>query len=121
VSYKEVNNVEESSSILQNMFNECSTSSLNEFDIEVVESHPHAAWKLLNITAGQVYSDLSMFHLKFVSRVIIKKSMSQFQNNYDTTQTISLLNPKQIQVEANKHHTQYLHLGCIRRHKCSCP
>ena len=55
-----------------------------------------------------------MFHLKVVSRLIVKESVSRIQQNSDVSQTISLINVKEAQSEARKHKTNYLHFGCIR-------
>ena len=55
-----------------------------------------------------------MFHLKAFSCVKVKEVVSEVQENCDTTQTVALLDPKEIQDEAKRHGTKYLHLGCIR-------
>jgi hypothetical protein len=55
-----------------------------------------------------------MFHLKAITRVIVKESISRIQQNSDVSQTIPLINAKEIQNEAKKHGTNYLHFGCIR-------
>jgi hypothetical protein len=54
-----------------------------------------------------------MFHLRAVCRVIVKESVSRIQQNSDVSQTISLINVKEIQVEEKKHKTNFLHFGCI--------
>jgi hypothetical protein len=59
-------------------------------DIEEVEINPQAAWKLPSISPSKVYQDLNMFHLKAVTRVVVKESVSTIQQNCDVTQTISL-------------------------------
>lgn len=43
-----------------------------------------------------------------------EESVSTIQQNNNEVQTISLLNPKEIQKEAKKHGTQFVHFGCIR-------
>jgi hypothetical protein len=116
MSFKEVRDVEcsTSESSLSSMFSDNHTECLNKANIEVVESQPQAAWKLPAISPNQVYNDLSMFHLRAITRVFVKESVSRIQQNSDVTQTISLLNVKEIQAEAKKHKTNYLHFGCIR-------
>ena len=96
------------------MFESSSNKTLNSADLELVEKNPQAAWKLPSVNPSQVYADLSMFHLKVVSLVKVKEVVSEVQENCDTTQTVALLDPKEIQAEAKRHGTKYLHLGCIR-------
>jgi len=118
ISFKKIKNVEElasrNSSALSEMFESCPTTTLNTANIKHVQQNPQAAWKLPNIAPSQVYADLSMFHLKVVSHVKVKEVVSEVQENCDTTQTIALLDPKEIQAEAKRHGTKHLHLGCIR-------
>jgi hypothetical protein len=90
------------------------SQSINHASIEEVETQPQAAWKLPPISPSRVYQDLNMFHLKAVTRVIVKESVSRIQQNNDVSQTIPLINAKEIQNEAKKHGTNYLHFGCIR-------
>jgi hypothetical protein len=61
--------------------------SINYASIEEVETQPQAAWKLPPIAPSQVYQDLNMFHLKAVTRVIVKESVSRIQQNSDVSQT----------------------------------
>ena len=79
VSFRDIQNVEEestsgrtSTSNLSSMFADNNVHSLNHASIEAIESQPQAAWKLPAISPNQVYNDLSMFHLRDVSRVIVK-------------------------------------------------
>jgi hypothetical protein len=90
------------------------SQSINHASIEEVETQPQATWKLPLISPSCVYQDLNIFHLKVVTRVIVKESVSRIQQNSDVSQTISLINAKQIQKEAKRHGTNYLHFGCIR-------
>ena len=118
MSFKDIKHVETiastSSSALSYMFKSCSTTTLNSADLELVEKNPQAAWKLPSVNPSHIYADLNIFHLKAVSRVKFKEVVSEVQENCDTTQTIALLDPKEIQAEAKRHGTKYLHLGCIR-------
>jgi hypothetical protein len=121
MSFREIQNAEEestsgrtSTSSLDSMFADNKLRSLNHASIEEIETQPQAAWKLPAISPSRVYNDLSMFHLKAVSRVIVKESVSRIQQNSDVSQTISLINVKEVQAEARKHKTNYLHFGCIR-------
>lgn len=54
-----------------------------------------------------------MFHLKAATRISIKESISQIQENSYNIQSIPLLDPKALQAEAKRLKTKYLHLGCI--------
>jgi hypothetical protein len=121
VSFREVKNAEETSTSgsdpvnsLESMFSLNRTQSINHASIEEVETNPQAAWKLPPISPSKVYQDLNMFHLKAVTRVFVKESVSRIQQNSDVSQTISLINPKEVQKEAKKHGTNFLHFGCIR-------
>jgi hypothetical protein len=96
------------------MFADNKLHSLNHASIEEIETQPQAAWKLPAIAPSQVYKYLNMFHLKEVSRVIVKESVSHIQQNSNVSQTISLINVKEVQAEARKHKTNCLHFGCIR-------
>ena len=115
--FKDIKHVESlastSSSSLSDMFESSSTKTLNSADLELVEKNPQASWKLPSVNPSQVYADLNMFHLKVVSRVKVKEVVSKVQENCNTTQTVALLDPKEIQAEAKRHGTKYLHLGCI--------
>jgi hypothetical protein len=120
MSFRDVRNAEESTSepdsvnSLESMFSFNRSQSINHASIEEVETNPQAAWKLPPISPSRVYQDLNMFHLKAVTRVIVKESVSRIQQNSDISQTISLINAKEIQKEAKRHGTNYLHFGCIR-------
>jgi hypothetical protein len=96
------------------MFSLSRSETINQANIEVVEENPQAAWKLPSISPSKVYQDLNMFHLKAVTRVFVKESISTIQQNSNETQTIALLNPKEIQQEAKRHETKFIHFGCIR-------
>jgi hypothetical protein len=41
-----------------------------------------------------------MFHLKAITRIFVKESVSTIQQNSNEMQTIALLDPKEIQKEA---------------------
>lgn len=111
VSFRELQNVEDQSTSGRDSVR---SHSLNYASIEKVETQPRATWILPVISPSQVYKDLNMFHLKAVSRVIVKESVSRIQQNSDVNQTISLINVKEVQNEAKKHETNYLRFGCIR-------
>ena len=76
------------------MFFDNNVECLNQANIEVVESQPQAAWRLPDISPNQVYSHLSMFHIRAITRVFYKESINSIQQNSDVSQTISLLNVK---------------------------
>ena len=118
MSFKDIKHAEylasTKSSALSDMFESSSTKTLNFVDLELVEKNPQAAWKLPSVNPSQVYADFNMFHHKAVSHVKVKEVVSKVQENCDTTQTVALLDPKEIQAEAKRHGTKYLHLGCIR-------
>ena len=99
---------------LRDMFASSASRTLNSAKLTYEESQPSARWELPQISPSEVYSDLAPFHLIVVSRIRIKESVSQVQENSDSIQTISLLDPKALQAEAKKLKTNYLHLGCIR-------
>jgi hypothetical protein len=84
VSFTEVRNAEETSTSgsdhvnsLESMFSFNRTQSINHASIEEVETNPQAAWKLPPISPSRVYQDLNMFHLKAMTRVIVKESVSR--------------------------------------------
>jgi hypothetical protein len=98
VSFRDIKNAEEASTSgndsvnsLESMFSLSRSQSINHADIEEVETNPQAAWKLPAINPSKVYQDLNMFHLKAVTRVFVKESISTIQQNSNVTQTISLL------------------------------
>jgi hypothetical protein len=99
---------------LVSMFSLSRSQSINEANMEIVEENPQAAWKLPAINPSQVYKDLTMFHLQAITRIFVKESVSTIQQNINEVQTISLLDPKEIQKEAKKHGTKFVHFGCIR-------
>jgi hypothetical protein len=114
VSFRDIQNDEEestsgrtSTSSLSSMFADNNVHSLNHASIEAIEYQPQAVWKLPAISPNQVYNDLSMFHLCAVSRVIVKESVSRIRQNSDVSQTISLINVKEIQAEEKKHKTNF--------------
>ena len=91
-SFRELQNVEDQStsgrdfvSSLEFMFANNRSHSLNYASIEEVETQPQDAWKLPAISPSQVYKYLNMFHLKVVSRVIVKESVSRIQQNNDVS------------------------------------
>jgi len=116
ISYRDIE--EQESSIQENplrdMFAIASSKVLNSADLEYEESQRFARWKRPSINASKFYADLSTFHLVAATRISIKESISQIQENSNCVQSIPLLNPKQLQAEAKRLKTQYLHLGCIR-------
>jgi len=118
MSFKDIKRSEEdaetSTSGLESMFSLSRSQTINQADIEIVEENPQAAWKLPSISPSQVYQDLNMFHLKAITRIFVKESVSTIQQNSNEMQTIALLDPKEIQKEAKKHKTKFLHFGCIR-------
>lgn len=79
---------------LRDMFATSSSHVLNQAELEYKESQPSPRWELPVIAPSEVYSDVSMFHLKTVTRISIKESVNQIQENSDVIQTIPLLNPK---------------------------
>jgi len=69
---------------LREMF-ECSSSrTLNSAELTYQESLPSARWALLDITPSEFYSDLAPFHLIAASRISIKESVSQVQENSES-------------------------------------
>jgi hypothetical protein len=96
------------------MFSLSRSPSVNQADIEIVEENPQAAWKLPAIEPGKIYKDLSAFHLKAITRVFVKESISTIQQNSNEVQTISLLKPEEIRKTAKKHDCKFIHFGCIR-------
>lgn len=116
VSYRDIEEQESSAqeNPLRDMFAIASSKVLNSAELEYEESQPSTRWQLPSINALEVYVDTSAFHLIAATRISIKESMSKIQENYDCVQSIPLLNPKQLQAEAKRLKTQYLHLGCTR-------
>lgn len=98
---------------LANMFSLSKSQSINEANMEIVEENPQATWKLPAINPSHVYKNLNMFHLQAITRIFVKESVSTIQKNSNEVQTISLLDPKEIQKEAKKHGTKFVHFGCI--------
>ena len=105
MSFKDIKHVESlastSSSALSDMFESSSTKTLNYVDLELVEQNPQAAWKLPTVNPSEVYADLNMFHLKAVSRVKVKEVVSEVQENFDTTQTVALLDQNKFKLKLN--------------------
>lgn len=99
---------------LKEMFENNASRTLNSAELTYEEFQPSARWALPDITPSEVYCDLAPFHLIAASRISIKESVSQVQENSESIQTIPLLNPQALQAEAKKLKTNYLHLGCIR-------
>ena len=66
------------------------------------------------ISGSEVYVDMAVWNLKAATRISIKESISSIEENSNCVQSIPLLDPKQLQAEARKLGTKYLHLGCIR-------
>jgi len=81
---------------LREMFASSSRRVLNFAELSYEESQPSARWELPQIAPSEVYSNLSAFHLIAASRIIIKESVSQVQENSDNIQTISLLKTKEL-------------------------
>lgn len=79
---------------LRDMFASSSSRTLNFVELTYEETQPSARWELPHISPFEVYSDLAPFHLIVASRISIKESVSQVQENFDNIHTISLLNPK---------------------------
>ena len=96
------------------MFDSSSSSVINSVELEYLECQPSPRWKFPSINASDVYSDLSSFHLIAATRLSVKETISQIQENSDCVQSIPLLDPKILQEKAKMIKTQYLHLGCIR-------
>ena len=99
---------------LRDLFASSSSRVINESDHLYEEVEPQAIWVLPKISASQVYSDLGVWHLKAATRITIKESVSSIEENSDRVQLIPILNPKELQAEARKLGTQFLHLGCVR-------
>lgn len=76
------------------MFSSSLSRVLNQVELEYEEIQLSAQWELLSIAPSEIYNDISMFHLKVVTRINIKESVSQIQENSDNIQTIPLLDPK---------------------------
>lgn len=92
MSFREIKNAEQASTSgsdpvnsLESMFSLNRSQSINHADIEEVETNPQEAWKLPSIEPSKVYQDLSMFYLKAITRVFVKKSISTIQQNSYTT------------------------------------
>lgn len=99
---------------LRDMFASSSKRVINFADLEYLESQPSPTWFFLSISSTEVYDDFFMFHLKVVTRISIKESISWIQENSDSVQTIFLIDTKKIQNEAKQLGTKYIHLGCTR-------
>lgn len=82
---------------LKEMFENSSSRTLNSAELTYEEFQPSARWALPDITPSEVYSDLAPFHLIATSRISIKESLSQVQENSESIQTIPLLNPQALQ------------------------
>jgi isopentenyldiphosphate isomerase len=68
----------------------------------------------------QVYKDLNMFHLQAITRIFVKESVSTIQQNSNEVQTISLLDPKEIQKKQKTWDQICTFWMYPNRHKCSC-
>lgn len=79
---------------LRDMFASSSSRVLNQVELEYEEPHPSSHWKLPAIFTSEVYNDLSVFHLKAATRITIKETISQIQENSNNIQSIPLLDPK---------------------------
>ena len=73
------------------MFATSSSRVLNSTELAYEEPQPSVQWELPLIAPPEVYSDLSTFHFIATTRISIKESVSQIQENSDNIQTISLL------------------------------
>lgn len=81
---------------LKDMFSSSSKRVINSTELGYFESQPTPKQCLPSISSSEVYTDLSMFHLKAVTRISIKESINQIQENLDSVQTISLLDTKKL-------------------------
>ena len=79
VSFRELQKEEtqENNFDMANLFHSASSSMLKYAEIESIESQPSARWALPSIRPSEVYGDLSMFHLKAITRVTVKECVSQ--------------------------------------------
>ena len=71
---------------LRDMFASSSSRVINESDHLYEEVEPQARWVLPNIKAPEVYNDLGIWHLKAVTRITIKESVSSIEENSDRVQ-----------------------------------
>lgn len=81
---------------MENLFHSASSSMINSAKIELIECQPSSQWALPSISPSEFYGDLSMFHLKAITRIIVKEGVSQTHENAESIQTISLLDPKKL-------------------------
>ena len=115
VSFKELAEEEQAEqNPLRDMFASSSGRVINESDHLYEEVEPQARWVLPNIKPSEVYNDLGIWHLKAATRITIKETVSSIEENSERVQLIPILNPKELQAEARKLGTQFLHLGCLR-------
>jgi len=63
------------------MFASSSSRVINSVELEYEEPQPSARWELPAIAPSEVYSDLSVFHLKSATRISIKEFVSQILVN----------------------------------------
>lgn len=84
ISFHEIK--ERESSVQENpprdMFTSASSRVLNSSELEYEETQPSARWQLPRISAFEVYSNLSAFHLTTATRISIKESISQIQEKF---------------------------------------
>lgn len=57
---------------MENLFHSASSSVVNYPELELEEIQPSARWALPVICLSEFYGDLSVFHLKSITRVIVK-------------------------------------------------
>jgi hypothetical protein len=96
------------------MFSLSRSQSINHANIEEVETNPQAAWKLPTYNPSKVYQDLNMFHLKAVTRVFVKESISTIQQNSNYSDNFSFKSKRNPTRSQKRHKTQFVHFGCIR-------
>ena len=88
-------------------------SSSNSVTLSIEEPNPRMAWKLPQLSASDVYSNLSAFQLKALSHIKIRENSIRTELNLNTMMTVPLLEPKHIQA-AIKSGYKYVHLGMVR-------
>jgi len=93
VSFREL---EAEENPLRDMFYSSPKRVINCVELEYFESQPAPKLCLPDISSSEVYADLSMFHIKDVTRIYIKECISQIQENSDFVQTLSLLDTKKL-------------------------
>ena len=101
VSFREIEDKDQAEkNPLRDMFASSSSHVIKSVELEYVESQPSTRWQLPVINASDVNSNLSPFHLISATRISIKETVIQIQENSECVQSIPLLNPKYLQAEA---------------------